>query len=71
MNRMTDYATVAEDLYKSMNIALVIVWVFGSGVTLTQGQLANVLRGVGFSFQDMLLQMMKYAFWGLLMIIHS
>ena len=28
MNRMTDEATVAEDPYKSVNIALMIVWLF-------------------------------------------
>ena len=28
LNRMTDEATTAEDPYKSVNIALVIVWVF-------------------------------------------
>ena len=71
MNRMTDEATVAEDPYKSINITLVIVWVFGPGVMLTQGQFPGVLRGVGLSFLEILLQMVKLRLYGLFMTIHS
>ena len=39
----TDVATIVEDPYKSVNFALVFVWVFRPGVILTQGPFPSVL----------------------------
>ena len=70
MIRMTDEATVAEDHHKSVNIALVIVWGFRPGGTLTQGPFPNVLRGVGFSSWRCFCND-EIRLWELLMTIHN
>ena len=47
---MTDEATVAEDPYKSVNIALVIVWVFRAWRDVNPRTISKCFTRCGFHF---------------------
>ena len=51
LNRMTDEATATEDPYKSVNIALVIVWVFRAWRDLNPRTISKCFARCGFQFQ--------------------
>ena len=50
LNRMTDETTAAEDPYKSVNIALVIVWVFRAWRDLNPRTISKCFARFGFQF---------------------